>query len=146
MNGAIGVDIVDVDRVRRLAERWGDRFLRRIFTEFIRGSTDADAPQTARPLSLCPPEVERRLSSLWARDPWSKAPGGQEGDAMAGGMQEALDRTVDDCLARIRQERSTVQREALRRALAAADRAGDPEGLLRLLAEHPSVKRAREAR
>ena len=33
MDGAIGVDIVEVERVRRLADRWGDRFLRRVFTE-----------------------------------------------------------------------------------------------------------------
>jgi holo-[acyl-carrier protein] synthase len=29
----IGVDIVDVDRVAKLLERYGDRFLRRVFTD-----------------------------------------------------------------------------------------------------------------
>jgi holo-[acyl-carrier protein] synthase len=33
MNPTLGVDIVEVDRVRRLANRYGDRFLRRIFTD-----------------------------------------------------------------------------------------------------------------
>lgn len=32
MDGAIGVDIVEVERVRRLVHRWGDRFLHRVFT------------------------------------------------------------------------------------------------------------------
>ena len=27
-----GVDIIEVERVRRAVERWGDRFLRRVFT------------------------------------------------------------------------------------------------------------------
>ncbi len=29
----LGLDIVDVDRFRAVRERWGDRFLRRVFTE-----------------------------------------------------------------------------------------------------------------
>jgi len=29
----IGIDIVRTERIRRAAERWGDRFLQRIFTE-----------------------------------------------------------------------------------------------------------------
>jgi holo-[acyl-carrier protein] synthase len=29
----IGIDIVNVERMRKAVERWGDRFLRRIFTE-----------------------------------------------------------------------------------------------------------------
>lgn len=28
-----GVDIVDIERIRRLGERYGDRFVRRVFTE-----------------------------------------------------------------------------------------------------------------
>lgn len=29
----IGVDIVDIQRLKRAVERWGDRFLERVFTE-----------------------------------------------------------------------------------------------------------------
>lgn len=29
----IGIDLVEIARVRRLVERWGDRFLHRVFTE-----------------------------------------------------------------------------------------------------------------
>lgn len=28
-----GVDIIEIDRIQRVLERWGDRFLRRIYTE-----------------------------------------------------------------------------------------------------------------
>jgi hypothetical protein len=87
--------------------------------------------------------VQRRLSSLWARDPWSVA-AGEPGEFPTGGEEsEALRRTVEDCLARISQARSAAERQALRQALEAADRRGDPEQALRLLAEHPSVKRGR---
>jgi holo-[acyl-carrier protein] synthase len=30
---SVGVDLVEVDRVQRAVERWGDRFLRRVYTE-----------------------------------------------------------------------------------------------------------------
>jgi len=121
-----------------------DPILRRIFTEFIQaGDAAAGSQGNARPLSLQPPDVQRRLSSLWARDPWSVA-AGEPGEFPAAGEEpEALRRTVDDCLARIGQARSAAERQALRQALEAADRRGDPEQALRLLAEHPSVKRGR---
>lgn len=124
-----------------------DPVLRRIFTEFLQTDSPAVSPETpenARPLSLQPPDVQRRLSSLWARDPWSVVADGP-GDLPAGGEgPEALRRTVDDCLARIGQSRAAAERQALRQALEAADRRGDPEQALRLLAEHPSVKRGRD--
>jgi DNA primase len=123
-----------------------DPVLRRIFTEFLQSGDPAVFPGnqgTARPLSLQPPDVQRRLSSLWARDPWSMA-ADEAGDLpIAGEEPEALRRTVDDCLARISQARAAVERQALRQALEAAERRGDPEQALRLLAEHPSVKRGR---
>jgi len=123
-----------------------DQVLRRIFTEFIQTEDAEGAPGaqgSARPLSLQPLEVQRRLASLWAEDPWSVA-ADELGDPRAGGEGvEALRRTVEDCLARIGQARTAAERQALRRALEAADRRGDPEQALRLLAEHPSVKRSR---
>ena len=125
-----------------------DPILRRIFTEFIQSDNSAASPGTqgdARPLSLQPPEVQRRLSSLWARDPWLLVVD-EAGDSSTGGEgPEALRRTVDDCLARIGQARKAVERQALRQALEAAERRGDPEQALRLLAEHPSVKRSRDS-
>jgi holo-[acyl-carrier protein] synthase len=30
---SVGVDLVEVDRVQKAVERWGDRFLRRVYTE-----------------------------------------------------------------------------------------------------------------
>jgi DNA primase len=123
-----------------------DPVLRRIFTEFIQTDESAvslESQENARPLSLQPEDVQRRLSSLWARDPWS-VDADNSGDPLTGAERpEALRRTVDDCLARISQLRSAAERQALRRALEAADRSGDPEQAVRLLAEHPSVKRGR---
>ncbi len=121
-----------------------DTTLRRIFTEFILGNCAAGPQATPRPMSLHPPEVQRRLSSLWARDPWGAGAkeGGEPPPVEAD--HEALQRTVNDCLARINQSRSAVLRQALRQALEAAERGGDPDQVLRLLSEHPSVKRGRE--
>jgi len=123
-----------------------DPILRHIFTEFIQAGDpvpSAGSEGNARPLSLQPPDVQRRLSSLWARDPWSVA-AGEPGEFPTGEEEaKALRRTVDDCLARLSQARSATERQALRQALEAADRRGDPEQALRLLAEHPSVKRGR---
>jgi len=121
-----------------------DTTLRQIFIELILGETAAGPQGTSRPMSLHPPEVQRRLSSLWARDPWSV--GAQEGGEgpPEEADHEALQRTVNDCLARISQGRSAVERRALRQALEAAERGGDPDQVLRLLSEHPSVKRGRE--
>ncbi len=126
-----------------------DPVLRRIFTEFVQGGPPEAAGRSGevpRPLSLQPPEVQRRLSSLWARDPWSVAPG-DSGEREVGGEESGvLRRTVEDCLARIGEARAAAARRALRQALEAADRRGDPEQALRLLGEHPSVKRDRGPR
>jgi DNA primase len=117
-----------------------DRTLRRIFTEFVREQTAAGS----RPMSLHPPEVQRRLSSLWARNPWSAGARAEGESPPDEADPETLGRTVSDCLARILQGRSAVERQALRQALEAAERGGDPDQVLRLLSEHPSVKRGRE--
>jgi DNA primase len=121
-----------------------DSTLRRIFTEFILGNSAGDPQATSRPMSLHPEEVQRRLSSLWIRDPW--VAGAQEGGEPppVEADPEALQRTVNDCLARIDQSRNASLRRALRQALEAAERGGDPDQVLRLLSEHPSVKRHRE--
>jgi DNA primase len=121
-----------------------DPTLRQIFTEFIAGEAAAAPQGISRPMSLHPPEIQRRLSSLWARDPWT--PNGQEeGERLPGEADhETLQRTVDDCLARITQSRGAALRQAQRQALEAAERGGDLDQVLRLLSEHPSVKRGRE--
>lgn len=124
-----------------------DPILRRIFSEFIQAGhagAPAGSQEAPRPMSLLPPEVQRRLSSLWARDPWSVGGGEFDEDPADAAGQEALRRTVEDCLSRIGRERAAAERQALRQALEAADRRGDPDQVLRLLAEHPSVKRSRE--
>ncbi len=127
-----------------------DPVLRRIFTDFVQaGQADPSAGSQgiSRPMSLQPADVQQRLSSLLARDPWSVAPLGsprREGTHTMGEGPEALRRTVDDCLTRIRQHRVTSKRQALRQALEAAERDGDREKVLGLLAEHPSVKQDRD--
>jgi DNA primase len=108
-----------------------DPILQRIFVEFVQRGEPKSRDGGARPMSLQPPEVQRRLSSLWA------APGAgewfAEGDA-------AVTRVVEDCLGRIAARRARSQRTILRQALEAADRQGDRERVLKLLSEHPSVK------
>lgn len=120
-----------------------DPVLRRIFVEFVQGACAARSSESARAMSLQPPEVQQRLSSLWTRDPWLPSPDASEDTRAVEGDHETLRRTVEDCLARIRASRDTTERQALRQALEAADRRGDREQVLRLLAEHPSVKRNR---
>jgi hypothetical protein len=151
-----------------------DPILRRIFTDFVQGERaelGAEFQTGPRPTSLYPTEVQQRLASLWASGPSAgDSPGdpkdafpvpleggapdaGSEGSAT--GMQgtqcfggdegsEVLARTVEDCLSRIHQRRAVARRQALRQALEAADRGGDHDHVLRLLAEHPSVKANRD--
>ena len=44
---AVGIDIIEIDRIRQVVERWGQRFLRRVYTDgeiqYCRGR----APQLA---------------------------------------------------------------------------------------------------
>ena len=42
-----GVDIIEIPRVRRVAERYGDRFYRRVYTEAERAYCRGRAPQLA---------------------------------------------------------------------------------------------------
>ncbi len=108
-----------------------DPILQRIFVEFVRGGAPERRDGGARPMSLQPPEVQRRLASLWAAS--------GEGQLFAAG-DTAVGRVVEDCLGRIAARRAGSQRRILRQALEAADRQGDPERVLKLLSEHPSVK------
>ena len=91
------------------------------------------APQggSARPMSLQPPEVQRRLSSLWAS--------AGEGELLAAD-DAAVGQVVEDCLGRIAARRARAQRTMLRQALEAADRQGDRDRVLKLLSEHPSIR------
>jgi len=108
-----------------------DPILQRIFVEFVRQGKPESQDGAARPMSLQPPEVQRRLSSLWAAS-------GDE-DLLAAG-DAAIGQVVEDCLGRIAARRARAQRTILRQALEAADRQGDPERVLKLLSEHPSIK------
>jgi holo-[acyl-carrier protein] synthase len=40
---SVGIDLVDLPRFRRVVDRWGDRFLRRVFTPAERSSCEATA-------------------------------------------------------------------------------------------------------
>jgi len=108
-----------------------DPILQRIFVEFVQRGRPESQGGGARPMSLQPPEVQRRLSSLWA------APG--DGESFAAG-DAAVGQVVEDCLGRIAARRARLQRTILRQALEAADRQGDRERVLKLLSEHPSIK------
>jgi DNA primase len=124
-----------------------DPILRRIFIEFIQGRPEGGpvaASGGPRPLSAYPPEVQQRLAALWASGSWALAADALAGEVEGGPADERLGRMVEDCLARVGQLRGNVQRQRLRQALEAADRGGDPERVLRLLAEHPSVKRGED--
>jgi DNA primase len=117
-----------------------DPILRRLFIEVIQAGATAGSAAGGRPMSAYPPEIQRRLSSLWAANPWS-VPSADGDPARNPESDEAIQRVVEDCLARISRRREVLQRQQHRQALAAADRGGDPAHLLRLLSEHPSVKR-----
>ena len=104
-------------------------------TEFVlRAAADAGH----RPTSLLPPEVERRLASLWVRDPRQS---GEEGPVET--TEATLTRIVEDCLAWIAQRRRKVVQQSRQQALQAAGRTGDIEHTMALLREHPSVKSGR---
>ena len=40
MQHHIGTDIIEIERIRQAIERWGDRFLNRVYTEASSESTD----------------------------------------------------------------------------------------------------------
>ncbi len=123
-----------------------DPVLRRIYADFVQSGPAGKGVDRPVALSGYPPELQRRLSWLWAWDPWARTGPGAEGQELTPReAEELLARTVDDCLSRIGRARAVVERQALRRALEGADRRGDPDEVLRLLAEHPSVKHGRNA-
>ena len=123
-----------------------DPVLRRIYADFVQSGTGQAGADRPPALSGYPPELQRRLSWLWAWDPWTRTGTGAESQELTPGeAEELLARTVDDCLSRIGRARAVVERQALRQALEGADRRGDPDEVLRLLAEHPSVKHGRNA-
>ncbi|MBI2165171.1 MAG: holo-ACP synthase [Chloroflexi bacterium] len=43
----IGVDLIEIPRIARVAERWGDRFLRRVYTAQELAYSRGNAPQLA---------------------------------------------------------------------------------------------------
>jgi DNA primase len=108
-----------------------DPTLQRIFVEFVQRKTPGSPDGAGHPMSLQPPEVQRRLSSLWAAS---------ADDAILPSGETAVSQTVDDCLARLAARRARAERSVLRQALEAADRQGDRERVLKLLSEHPSIR------
>jgi holo-[acyl-carrier protein] synthase len=61
VNVAVGIDIIEVDRVRRVYERHGERFLKRVFTE--------------REVQQCRGKVTRLAGRFAAKEAISKALG-----------------------------------------------------------------------
>jgi len=116
-----------------------DPVLRRVFSEFVQAPASGST-ESRRPMSLYPDEIQRRVSSLWVANPWSD-PSASDEQGMGPGRDESLARTVEDCLARIVQNRELLGRQQFRQSLAAEEISGDREEILRLLSEHPSVKR-----
>ncbi len=98
-----------------------DPVLRRIFSEFVKTG------KTPGPMSQLPADVQSRMSALLAS---------VDGEA----DEAALMRIVDDCLGRIRDRRLKGERSALRHAVETAERQGKQADVLKLLADHPSVK------
>ncbi|MBA7668432.1 Holo-[acyl-carrier-protein] synthase [subsurface metagenome] len=43
----VGVDIVEIGRIERVMERWGERFLKRVYTEAERDDCQNRAPELA---------------------------------------------------------------------------------------------------
>jgi hypothetical protein len=90
-------------------------------------------------MSLLPPEIQQRLSSLWVRDPRAAGREDEAGEA-AWTPEASVPQTVEDCLTRLAERRARARRESLRHELEAAERGGDLERALTLLREHPSVR------
>jgi len=111
------------------AEAIADPLLRRIFLGFVQG-------REPRPLGLQPPEVQQRVAALIARA--TAAPGDEAAPETE--PEQMLARTVEDCLARVRERQARRERESLRRAMAAAAEGGDPLESVRILAHHPKAK------
>jgi DNA primase len=115
-----------------------DPILQRIFVEFVQQGKSGAQGAGGRPMSLQPPEVQRRLSSLWAASREAALALPEEaGD-------EALAQIVEDCLGHLALRRARARRAVLRQALETADRQGDGERALKLLSEHPSIKGGEE--
>jgi DNA primase len=114
-----------------------DAALRRIYTEYVLPSPSGGASRP--PMSLLPPEIQQRLSSLWVRDPRAAGREDEAGEA-AWTPEASVPQTVEDCLARLAERRARARRESLRHELEAAERGGDLERALTLLREHPSVR------
>ncbi len=115
-----------------------DPILQRIFVEFVQQGNSGAQGAGGRPMSLQPPEVQRRLSSLWAASREAALALPEEaGD-------QALAQIVEDCLGHLALRRARARRAVLRQALETADRQGDGERTLKLLSEHPSIKGGEE--
>jgi len=92
----IGTDIVDVGRIRKAVERWGDRFLKRVFTEaevvYCLAKANPYPHLAAR--FAAKEAVMKALSSLWgAQEHRVPTPvtAGQETDNPGAGLHSGKD-------------------------------------------------------
>jgi len=105
-----------------------DDVLRRILQYAVRGPVGAPGPA---PIAMQEPEVQRVLTELLATDLG-------EYDS-----EEAIDRTLSDCLMRIKARSDRRAGEELQRKLAEAERAGDHKTVERLQAQFLALKKDR---
>ncbi|CBE69829.1 MAG: DNA primase [Candidatus Methylomirabilis oxygeniifera] len=118
------------DRVRKRVrpEELEDRSLRRIFQYAVVGQ---ETGRGATPLAAIEPEAQRILTQLLATDL-------AEYDG-----EEAVERALSDCLARLTARRERKKGEELRRQMEAAERAGDHAMVAHLQAEFLALNRNR---
>ncbi len=105
-----------------------DDVLRRILQYAVRGPVGAPGPA---PIAMQEPEVQRVLTELLATDLG-------EYDS-----EEAIDRTLSDCLMRIKARSDRRAGEELQRKLAEAERAGDHKTVERIQAQFLALKKDR---
>ncbi len=116
------------DRVREVMrpDEVEDEILRRIFQCAVMGSIEAPVP-----LATQEPEVQRVLTELLATDLG-------EYDS-----EDAIDRSLSDCLMRIKVRGERRAGEELQRKLAEAERVGDHKAVERLQAQFLALKKGR---
>jgi holo-[acyl-carrier protein] synthase len=95
----LGVDIVEVDRIRRAVARWGDPFLYRVFTpgELARGGASSNAAERLAGRFAAKEAVMKALGLGWRGVGWQEIeittdPSGRPGVRLSGRAAEVADR------------------------------------------------------